>query len=409
MTALVWLTRLLVGGVFTVAGWAKCVDPTGLAIKMGEYTALWNIDIPSSLLIVGASLMAGFELILGVMMLCGCYRRATVILMLLFTAFFTPLTLYIWLKNPVSDCGCFGDLFILSNRDTFLKNVILTLALVSLAFFNRRVKGIFVPYTQWIAGGIVTLYALVVIGIGLYSQPLIDFRRFEPGTLITVGASDDDSAEPIYRFTYTRDGVEKEFDVDNLPDSTWTFVDRHLVGGNETATDGFLAYDGDDEVSAETFADGQVLLVTIPNPELMLAAASIIDDLAERADGCGIETYLILGGGEETVSNYVTDMMPAYSVLSAEPTLLKEFARGNIAITLIDNGVIKWKRTMLSLSRSFLQESDSCDFNELAPPGPAFMWMLTLIFAAVMVTACLLDRGALAIYLLARRHKKKKA
>lgn len=390
-----------------MAGWAKCVDLWGTVIKFQEYFTAWQIDVPEALIQVGAALMAGTELVLGVLLLFGCYRRASVWLMLCFMAVFLPLTFYIWRVNPVSDCGCFGDFMILSNQATFLKNIGVTAALVLLAFFNKRVSGVFVPLTQWIVVSVSVLYALIVISIGVYSQPLVDFRRFEPGaSIVSAEATEGEDAE--YMFIYSKDGETREFGVENLPDSTWMFVDRRIVGGEETVVDGFAAYDGGDDVASESFVDGKVLLITIPSTDNVLPMATLIDDIATRADACGITPFLILGGGESTVNDYVSDMMPTYQVLYAEPSALKELARGEIALTFIDDGVIEWKRTALSLSREFLQNYDDCSFEDLKPFGQPFMWMLTVSFGGGLVLFCMIDRGSLALFILHRRRLRKK-
>ena len=71
-------------------------------------------------------------------MLLGVYRRYVSFLVLMFMAFMTPLTLYLALFDPVSDCGCFGDALVISNWETFFKNVVLSLAAIVTFIYNQR-------------------------------------------------------------------------------------------------------------------------------------------------------------------------------------------------------------------------------------------------------------------------------
>lgn len=401
MRIIVIAMRLIAGISFIISGWAKSIDIWGSVIKINEYLQAWGWEFPSSLVTVGAMLMAGTELVLGFLLMTGCYRRVAVWILTAMMAFFLPLTLYIWIENPVSDCGCFGDLIVLSNRDTFLKNILLTAALIILILWNKRVKGLFIPYTQWIVGAILTIYVAIISITGLYSQPLVDFRRFAVDTSI-VGDNNTQSAE--YLFTYSKDGETKEFDVDNLPDSTWTYIDRKLIAGSEKIADAFNLYNGDEDVAPMLLNDGQVLLITIPDADDAFGAATIIDDIAARADSCGYSTVLALGDNSAAVERYINDINPSYDVVSSESKQLKELARGDIAITALDNNTIRWKRTLMSIPRSFLYESSSCDFESLAPWGTAFVWTITIICIGTLFILFLADRGILH---LTTRHSRK--
>ena len=84
--------------------------------------------------------LAAIEFTLGTCMLLGVYRRYASFLTLLMMCFMTPLTLYLALYNPVADCGCFGEALVLTNWETFYKNIVL-LAAAFVAFrFNQRVQ-----------------------------------------------------------------------------------------------------------------------------------------------------------------------------------------------------------------------------------------------------------------------------
>ncbi len=122
---MVVLSRILVGATFVFSGLMKAVDPLGFTYKIQDYlielglTALFPLALPAAVLMVTA------EFALGAFLLLGIYRKWTTRLVLLFMIFFTPFTLWVAIANPVEDCGCFGDAFVISNWQTFYKNLLL--------------------------------------------------------------------------------------------------------------------------------------------------------------------------------------------------------------------------------------------------------------------------------------------
>lgn len=83
---------------------------------------------------------------------------------------------------------------------------------------------------------LVALYTfLYILGMTLYCYrelPVFDFRPYHIGADIRKGMEIPEGAQPtVYetRFILKKDGVEKEFSLENYPDSTWTFVDSKTV------------------------------------------------------------------------------------------------------------------------------------------------------------------------------------
>ena len=149
----VWvnLCRFLLGALFIFSGFVKAVDPLGFFYKIQDYlTAFGMISwFPSyAPLLVGIALSA-IEFSVGVFLFLGIRRKVASALALLLMVVMTPLTLYLALANPVSDCGCFGDAWILTNWQTFGKNVVLLVAAVSVFKWQDLLVRFITPKMEW--------------------------------------------------------------------------------------------------------------------------------------------------------------------------------------------------------------------------------------------------------------------
>ena len=137
------LSRVIVGATFMFSGFVKAVDPLGFTYKIQDYLIELNLTELFSLAFPAAVIMVVAEFALGVLLLLGIYRKATTHLIGLFLLFFTPFTLWVALTNPVKDCGCFGDALIISNWQTFYKNLILLAGIVFLIINWKKITPLY--------------------------------------------------------------------------------------------------------------------------------------------------------------------------------------------------------------------------------------------------------------------------
>ena len=229
-----WLLRITVGATFIISGFVKAVDPWGTLYKFEDYMAAMHLPVFHNLLLTGAFLLCAYEFVAGVFLLLGCFRKSAPIAAMLFMAVMLPLTVWIAFWNPVSDCGCFGDAFILSNQATLWKNVVLTIAVAWLIKYNHTERCLVRPSLQWLAFIGSSAYIIAVSLAGYIYQPLLDFRPYPVGTPITEFSSvsddeDEKTDDEAIRFIYAKGGVEKSFGIDDeLPDEAdgWHFVRR---------------------------------------------------------------------------------------------------------------------------------------------------------------------------------------
>lgn len=414
---IIWMLRLLLGGVFVMSGLTKSIDLWGFLFKLEEYLGVWHITQPRSVAFMAAMLISGYEFVLGALLMLGCYKRVSVWGLTLTMVVMLPLTLYLWIADPVSDCGCFGDFLKLSNGATFLKNVVITAGLLYLIKWNARLKeSLFNPAIQWIVGALITLYILIVGLYGYNAQPMADFRAFPVGTQL-LGDGTDESDD--FLFIYEKDGHTKEFTIDNLPDSTWEFVDRIEQPSDESGShtgDHLAIFDGDDDVTAEVIeAEGEQYLLVIPEPRRAdISNSYTINEIKEKADSLGIPFIALLGTDARGISLWTDVAMAEYPCYSADDTQLKELVRGNISLVMLRDGVVESKTTVSSMMPEIIENppSDQAFTDELKGYGHRWFTAVNGIFGFALLLIYLFQGLILAIRLkiksaYRRKHAKK--
>ena len=140
MNIVVQITRILTGVLFIFSGLIKLNDPVGFSFKLEEYFVVFGTEFMVPLALTLAVFLCVFEVVTGLALILGVYRRWTMWGLLLMIIFFTFLTFYSAYFNKVTDCGCFGDAIPLTPWQSFTKDVILSVAILFLFIRQKAIK-----------------------------------------------------------------------------------------------------------------------------------------------------------------------------------------------------------------------------------------------------------------------------
>lgn len=347
--------RVLLGVVFIFSGTVKAIDPMGGAIKIGEYLASFGLDGLQPFTVVISFNLSALEFTLGVCLLLGVYRRYTSFLTLLMMSFMTPLTLYLAFFDPVSDCGCFGDALVITNWQTFYKNIVLLAAALYVFINNQRLLACYTFKVYWF----VALYAYAfAIGFAYRNYnhlPVIDFRPYKIGANIPSLMSIPEGApqdEYTYSFIYEKDGVKKEFSLEDVPagDSTWTFVDSKtqlIKQGYVPPISSFHLYNAEDAEVTDVLLDDPRPLFLLIAPRLEDADDDCVDEVNNVYDFAlenQMDFFCVTGSSADAIAAWSDNTGAEYPFLMADNVLLKTIVRSNPGLVLLKEGTIlaKW-------------------------------------------------------------------
>jgi len=360
-TFLITICRLLLSLTFIMSGFVKAVDPLGTQYKLIDYAEAAGLARYANgyLTLAMAVAMAVFEFWLGICLLFTIRRRRTVRLMLLVMAVFTPLTLWLALTNPIQDCGCFGDAVKLSNWQTFWKNVVLLTAAIVLYRRPLSIKRAISRSNQWIVTNYTVVFIVVVAGWSLYDLPLFDFRPYHTGANIKHGMEiPEGAAMPQFETTFVmeKNGVRKEFALDDYPDSTWTFVDSRTIQTKEGYVppihDFSIIRRTDDEDVTDSVLSRKGYTFLLVAPYLEHADDSrmdLINQVYEYAESHGYPFYCLTASSERSAERWRIMTGAEYEFYTTDGTTLKTIIRSNPGLVLLKDGVVirKWSHNML--------------------------------------------------------------
>lgn len=362
--------RFVLAVVFIFSGFVKAIDPLGTQYKIQDYFDAfgWVGVFPDYIPFLASVLLGMLEFCLGVYLFFGIRRiiapRAVVAVM----AVMTPLTFWLALDNPVSDCGCFGDAVVLSNWETFGKNVVLLVMSLVVLKWRKRIFPLATTRFDWLIALYGFLYILCVTIYCYRHLPVFDFRPYYVGADIRQGMEIPEGEEPTEletRFVLQKDGVEKEFTLDNYPDSTWTFVDSRMVvkkQGYEPPIHDFsmIRYEDGEDITEQVLADEGYTFLLVAH-QLGLTNESRIDLINELYDYCleyGYAFYCLTSSSDEDIFKWQEDTGAEYPFCLMDNTTLRTMVRSNPGLILLKKGEVVRKWSVVDIP------------NEYELPGP---------------------------------------
>lgn len=354
--------RIIVGLVFIFSGFVKSVDPYGTAYKISEYLGVFGftdlINAVPWMPIVVSIILCTLELIVGIVLVSGFFKKTMNWIVGLMMVFFTVLTLIDALTNKVSDCGCFGDAILLTNWETFWKNIALDLLLV-ISFIFDKVK--FPSFVNRKLGiGVTGVIIFLVLGFSVFNamyEPIIDFRAWKEGNRMVPKPEDQKPPVSYALYKNNQTNQEREFGMDELmqayqdePDfiDKWTFISSRVINTNTVAADGFSMLDviTDKDQSLEVLSHpGVSFIFTIVDLESpSKKAIERIKEFEIQANEFGCQTVIITSSS----INKWADFTEKYDwkdivIYSTDDKAIETMMRSNPGIVMMKDGVVKKK------------------------------------------------------------------
>lgn len=306
------VARFLLSFTFIFSGFVKALDPKGMAYKLDAYGISFGLSsyVDDNKLLIAAIFLGSVEFLIGVYLFFGIRRKFTTILLLLIMVLFTPFTLYLAIKNPVHDCGCFGDAIILSNWATFGKNLVL-LVFAILVFWKRKRMYFLVPQkVHWAYSLYSMLFIVFFCLLSIHYLPLIDMRPYKIG----VDISEAMEIQPGQKGP--------------------SILDFSIAGPN------------DEDLTQKVLTDTVPTFVLV-SPHFENASLSITDELNTIHDYCMDHGYKMIGltaSGSDAIQRWRCNTGAVYPIYFTDDTTLKTIVRSNPGLVLLQKGLIlnKW-------------------------------------------------------------------
>ncbi len=393
------VSRILMGLVFLFSGFVKAVDPMGSKFKFDDYFMAFGMEwlIPFSL--VFGILLSTLEFVTGFGLISNLFTRFFAWVTLLFMVFFTGLTFILALTNPVTDCGCFGDAIVLTNWETFYKNLIFLIPTIHLFIVRNKYNNRFGKLGSGIQLAFITIVTLIVSNYSLNNLPLVDYRPYRVGQNLVLNAKEHPAGAPQAKFEtnllYEKNGERQMFELSNLPDSTWQWVETI----NHQISEGYLPpvknfyltdLDGSNYTDFVLRRDEQVLMAVVL--DLSMLTQEQIDFYNQISVQCLTnEIYFVMltSTDQSFVTKYREQHLPTFKILNADPITLKTMIRSDGGFILSYKGTVlkKWHRDkfpdVLNVSE-YQMITDAAKTGNPAPMQTTLFYLMLFLFISLL-------------------------
>jgi uncharacterized membrane protein YphA (DoxX/SURF4 family) len=358
------ISRVILGATFIFSGFVKAVDPFGTAYKIEDYLAAFNLSSLSFLAMTGSVLQSVAEFAMGACMLFGLYRKWNSRLTLVVMIFMTTLTFYLAIADPVDDCGCFGDALIITNWQTFYKNIVLLICSIIVFRYCERISNLFTGKTYWLAFMYIFIFIALFTFRNYLYDPLFDFRPYRPGADLPklMNVEDGRGREEQTLLVYSKDGIEKEFTEDNYPweDSTWVFVrmdTKVIKEGEKPAIKDFsinkLVFNPEKtevetqlDITREVLSDSNyVFLMVAPSlTNMSVSYLSSFEDVENYAMDHDYGFFCVTASATDEIIKWSNENTINFDFCTADGRMLKTVIRSNPGLILLKDGIVinKW-------------------------------------------------------------------
>ena len=402
--------RLLLAATFILSGFIKAIDPLGTQYKLHDYLTAMSLDalVPSWATLVAAVILAAVEFALGMYMLFAIERRRTTRMVLVLMACLTALTVWIAAADPVEDCGCFGDAITLTNTQTLVKNIVLTACAAVTAVWPRSMPRLISKSNQWIVRNYTIVFVIATSTVCLYGLPMFDFRPYHVGADLRKGMEIPEGAQQptfVTTFVLRKDGVTREFTLDDYPDSTWQFVDSHTTqtsAGYVPPIHDFSIQTipgGDDITDSIVQSRGYTFLLIAPTLENADDSNfGEIDRIYEYAQDYGVPFYCLTASGERGISRWRDITGAEYQFCHTDETTLKTIIRSNPGLVLIKDGVVirKWSHNQLPTAEELNAPLADTKAGHMPDESPARKLLTIILWFVMPLTVLTLADRAVA-------------
>jgi uncharacterized membrane protein YphA (DoxX/SURF4 family) len=359
----VTIARIIVGVLFIFSGLVKAMDPLGLTYKMQEFFEVWGREGYATIVMnwmyghtfLFSIIMITLEVVLGVALLTGFRKKLVLRALLVLMLFFTFLTSYVLFSGKIATCGCFGDCIPLTPIQTFTKDIILLLLIIFLMLRQQ--------YLQPLGKEMFPLMVLLlsIMGVTLLQMhvikhlPLIDCLPYKKGNDLLLLRQMPANAIPDkfeYSFVYEKNGEKKSFNANQLPDSTWSYVDRKQTlvqkgSNNVPLINDFSLTDsaGVDVTETSLSQSGLYYLFFIKDFEGSTGNwSSAFARLWQKAKEQSRPLYIVTADKEKATEFFNKRNSYKVTVYTCDATAIKTAARANPTLFLMKGAVVqnKW-------------------------------------------------------------------